>query len=131
MEIPNHLNSGFTSDPHSQHIDAILILWVCLMCEPASHARLPCGSGLTQSSVRNGFEAHVFGFRTDFTLKLEYYWGYCLFVFVLLSIRSVEGHGAFIKVFHFNLEESKGHFILGWATKNSSKLARLATKRWS
>ena len=33
-----------------------------------------------------------------------------------------------IKVFHFNLEESKGHFILGRATKNSSKLARLATK---
>ena len=34
-------------------------------------------------------------------------------MFFPLSIRSVEGHGAFIKVFHFNLEESKGHFILG------------------
>ena len=40
-------------------------------------------------------------------------------------IRSVEGHGAFIKVFHFNLEESKGHFILGWATKNSSMITGL------
>ena len=52
-------------------------------------------------------------------------------VFFPLSQRSVEGHGAFIQVFHFNLEESKGHFILGQATKNSSKLGRLATKRWS
>ena len=60
-----------------------------------------------------------------------YYWGYCLSEFFPLSIRSDEGHGAFIKVFHFNLEESKGHLILGRATKNSSKLARLATKRRS
>ena len=51
-------------------------------------------------------------------------------MFFPLSIRSVEaeltlveGHGAFFKVFHFNLEESKGHLILGRATKNSSKLA--------
>ena len=61
----------------------------------------------------------------------RYYWGYCLFVFFPLSIRSDEGHGAFIKVFHFDLGESKGHFILGQATKISSKLARLANKRWS
>ena len=27
--------------------------------------------------------------------------------------------------------KEKGHFILGRATKNSNKLARLATKRWS
>ena len=39
-------------------------------------------------------------------------------MFFPLSIRSDEGHGAFIKVFLFNLEESKGHFILGRATKN-------------
>ena len=47
----------------SQHIDTILILW------------LPCDSGLTQSSVRNGFEAHVFAFRTDLTLRLDYKFG--------------------------------------------------------
>ena len=31
--------------------------------------------------------------------------------------------GAFIQVFHFKLEEIKGYFILGWATKKSMKLA--------
>ena len=30
---------------------------------------------------------------------------------------------AFIRVFHFNLEEIEGYFILGWATKKSRKLA--------
>ena len=37
MEIPNRFNSDFTSDPNSQHMDAILIL------------RLPRDSGLTQN----------------------------------------------------------------------------------
>ena len=56
-------SSDFTSDPHSQHIDAILILW------------LPRDPRLTQSSVRDGFEAHVFTLRTDFTPRLEYRFG--------------------------------------------------------
>ena len=60
MEIPSRFNSDFTSDPHSQHIEADLILW------------LPRDSGLTQSSMWDGFEAHVFALRTDFTPRLEY-----------------------------------------------------------
>ena len=39
--------------------------------------------------------------------------------------------GHFLQVFHFKLEEIKGYSILGCATKNSWKLARLATKQWS
>ena len=50
-----------------------------------------------------------------------------LFSFLLV----LKAMGAFIKVFHFKLEEIEGYFIWGWATKNSRKLARLATKHWS
>ena len=64
-------------------------------------------------------------------LKKNVWWHYrvhCLFVFFPFGYRSVKSHGAFIQVFHFKLEETEGSFILGWATKNSRKLARLATK---
>ena len=51
-------------------------------------------------------------------------------LFFPFSLRSVKSHGAFIQVFHFKLEEIEDYFILGWATENSRKLARLATKHW-
>ena len=62
---------------------------------------------------------------------MSHYWGHRLFVFFPFSYRSVKSDGAFIQVFHFKLEEIEGYFILGWAIKNSRKLARLATKHWS
>ena len=42
------------------------------------------------------------------------------FLFVSMPWKVIR---AFIQVFHFNLEEIEGYFILGWATKKSRKLA--------
>ena len=83
----------------------------CSVCKEAAavDATISHKNSFTSGNCQYKLESHD-----------NYYWGYCLFVFFLLSIRSVEGYGALIKVFHFNLEESKGHFILGRATKNSS-----------
>ena len=48
------------SNPHSQHLDAIFILW------------LPRDFWLTQSSVRDDLEvAHIFALRNDFQLPEE------------------------------------------------------------
>lgn len=65
MEIPNHFSSDFMSYPHSQHIDAIMILW------------LPGDSEFTvqDGSAQDGFEIHVFALRTDLKLRLEYRFG--------------------------------------------------------
>ena len=59
MEILNCFNNDFTSDPHSPQIGTILILWLLR------------DSGLTKSSVQDGFKAYIFASRTDFTLRLE------------------------------------------------------------
>ena len=52
----------------------------------------------------------------------------CSFLLVNALLKAM---GRLFKFFHFKLEEIEGYFILEWATKNSRKLARLATKHWS
>ena len=59
MEILSCFNSDFTSNPHSQYIDTILILW------------LPRDFGHTQSSVRDGFKVHVSALRKNLLIGLS------------------------------------------------------------
>ena len=53
------------------------------------------------------------------------------FVFFPLINAPLKAMGHLFKFFIFKLVEIEGNFILGWATKNSRKLAQLATKHWS
>ena len=57
--------------------------------------------------------------------------GHCRLCSFLLVNALLKAMGRLFKFFHFKLEEIEGYFILEWATKNSRKLARLATKHWS
>ena len=52
----------------------------------------------------------------------------CSFLLANAPLKAME---CLFKFFFFKLEEIEGYFILGWATKNSRRLVRLATKHWS